>query len=56
MTHVSWQCGERNPGSIRIAEKVGFTLEREYAGYMTVGDEELHAKVLAQWRDGQHVF
>jgi GNAT superfamily N-acetyltransferase len=53
---ASWQCGERNPGSWRIAEKVGFSLQREYTGYMAVGDEKIHAEVLGQWREGRMVF
>lgn len=43
LTEVSWQCAAGNTASIRIAEKVGFRLRREYPMLAFVTDEEKHA-------------
>jgi len=44
---VGWHCNEHNLGSIRTAEKVGFTLERKYRALVYLSDREKHAELLA---------
>jgi RimJ/RimL family protein N-acetyltransferase len=44
---VGWHCNEHNLGSIRTAEKVGFTLERTYQALVYLSDPGNHAKLLA---------
>jgi RimJ/RimL family protein N-acetyltransferase len=39
---VGWHCDEQNAGSIGTAERIGFTLERQYASYVYLGDAGSH--------------
>jgi tetratricopeptide (TPR) repeat protein len=56
LTSVGWHCWESNLGSIGVAEKVGFELERSYVSYVRMFDEAYHlAEVgLACFVAGQH--
>jgi RimJ/RimL family protein N-acetyltransferase len=53
---VGWHCWEGNVGSIGVAEKVGFELERRYVAHVRMSDEAYHLAVagLACFRDGQY--
>jgi RimJ/RimL family protein N-acetyltransferase len=55
MTRADWHCDPRNPGSVRVAEKVGFALEREYTCWLAVGDEKIHEEQWERWRQGKLV-
>jgi len=55
MTRADWHCDPRNPGSVRVAEKVGFTLDREYLAWLAVGDERIHEEERAKWERGKPV-
>jgi len=39
---VGWHCWEGNAGSIGLAEKVGFELERQYVAYVRMFEEAAH--------------
>lgn len=41
-TEVGWHCWEGNAGSIGVAEKVGFEMERHYVAYTRMFDEATH--------------
>jgi len=41
-TSVGWHCDEHNLGSIGVAEKVGFELERKYTQYFCMYNEANH--------------
>ncbi len=45
---VGWHCDEYNLGSIRVAEKVGFKLERKYIQYYACANEAHHLEETAQ--------
>jgi RimJ/RimL family protein N-acetyltransferase len=45
---VGWHCDEYNLGSIGIAEKVGFMLERRYVQYYACANEAHHLEETAQ--------
>jgi len=45
---VGWHCDEYNLGSIGVAEKVGFTLERKYIQYYACSNEAHHLEETAQ--------
>jgi len=45
---VGWHCDEYNPGSIGVAEKVGFKLERKYIQYYACANEAHHLEETAQ--------
>jgi RimJ/RimL family protein N-acetyltransferase len=45
---VGWHCGEYNLGSICVAEKVGFQLERKYIQYYACANEAHHLEETAQ--------
>ena len=45
---VGWHCDEYNVGSIGVAEKVGFKLERKYIQYYACANEAHHLKETAQ--------
>jgi len=53
---VGWHCWEGNAGSIGVAEKVGFELERKYVAHVRMFDEAYHLAVagLACFEDGQY--
>lgn len=42
LTTIGWHCHETNLGSRGVAEKVGFTKEREYMSYKCLADQEEH--------------
>jgi RimJ/RimL family protein N-acetyltransferase len=46
--YVGWHCGEYNLGSIGVAEKVGFKLERKYIQYYACANEAHHVEETAQ--------
>ncbi|MCK4634183.1 GNAT family N-acetyltransferase, partial [Candidatus Bathyarchaeota archaeon] len=46
--YVGWHCGEDNLGSIGVAEKVGFKLERKYIQYYACSNEAHHLEETAQ--------
>ena len=46
--YVGWHCGEYNLGSIGVAEKVGFKLERKYVQYYACANEVHHLEETAQ--------
>jgi len=54
-TRAEWNCDPRNPGSVRVAEKLGFRLEREYTCWLAVGDEKIHEEQWERWRQGKQV-
>ncbi|MDH5447744.1 MAG: GNAT family N-acetyltransferase [Candidatus Bathyarchaeota archaeon] len=45
---VGWHCDEYNLGSIGVAEKVGFKLERKYIQYYACANEAHHLEETAQ--------
>lgn len=45
---VGWHCDEYNLGSIGVAEKVGFKLERKYVQYYACANEAHHLEETAQ--------
>jgi tetratricopeptide (TPR) repeat protein len=45
---VGWHCDEYNLGSIGVAEKVGFKLERKYVQYYACASEAHHLEETAQ--------
>ena len=45
---VGWHCDEYNIGSIGVAEKVGFKLERKYIQYYACSNEAHHLEETAQ--------
>ena len=45
---VGWHCDEYNLGSIGVAEKVGFKLERKYTQYYACANEAHHLEETAQ--------
>ncbi|UCB61316.1 MAG: GNAT family N-acetyltransferase [Candidatus Bathyarchaeota archaeon] len=45
---VGWHCDEYNVGSIGVAEKVGFELERKYIQYYACANEAHHLEETAQ--------
>jgi RimJ/RimL family protein N-acetyltransferase len=45
---VGWHCDEYNLGSIGVAEKVGFKLERKYIQYYACSNEAHHLEETAQ--------
>jgi len=45
---VGWHCDEYNIGSIGVAERVGFELERKYIQYYACGNEAHHLEETAQ--------
>jgi RimJ/RimL family protein N-acetyltransferase len=45
---VGWHCDEYNLGSIGVAEKVGFKLERKYVQYYACANEAHHLEEVAQ--------
>ncbi len=46
--YVGWHCDEYNLGSIGVAEKVGFRLERKYTQYYACANEAHHIEETAQ--------
>jgi GNAT superfamily N-acetyltransferase len=48
-TQVGWHCDEYNLGSIGVAEKVGFKLERKYIQYYACANEAHHLGETAQF-------
>jgi RimJ/RimL family protein N-acetyltransferase len=46
--HVGWHCNEYNFGSIGVAEKVGFKLERKYIQYYACANGAHHLEEIAQ--------
>jgi RimJ/RimL family protein N-acetyltransferase len=48
-TQVGWHCDEYNQGSIGVAEKVGFKLERKYIQYYACANEAHHLGETAQF-------
>jgi tetratricopeptide (TPR) repeat protein len=46
--YVGWHCDEYNVGSIGVAEKVGFELERKYIQYYACASEAHHLGETAQ--------
>ncbi len=46
--YVGWHCGEYNLGSIGVAEKVGFKLERKYVQYYACSNAAHHLEETAQ--------
>ncbi len=48
-TQVGWHCDEYNLGSIGVAEKVGFKLERKYVQYYACANEAHHLGETAQF-------
>ena len=46
--YVGWHCDESNLGSIGVAEKVGFTLERKYMQYYACANATHHLEETAQ--------
>jgi RimJ/RimL family protein N-acetyltransferase len=46
--YVGWHCDEYNLGSIRVAEKVGFKLERKYIQYYACSNAAHHLEEIAQ--------
>jgi RimJ/RimL family protein N-acetyltransferase len=48
-TQVGWHCDEYNQGSIGVAEKVGFKLERKYIQYYACANEAHHLAETAQF-------
>ena len=46
--YVGWHCGEYNLGSIGVAEKVGFKLERKYIQYYACSNAAHHLEEMAQ--------
>ena len=46
--YVGWHCDEYNLGSIEVAEKVGFKLERKYIQYYACSNEAHHLEETAQ--------
>jgi len=48
-TQVGWHCDEYNVGSIGVAEKVGFKLERKYVQYYACANEAHHLGETAQF-------
>ena len=44
---VGWHCDEYNLGSIGVAEKVGFKLERKYVQYYACANEAHHLEEMA---------
>lgn len=48
-TKVGWHCDEYNQGSIGVAEKVGFRLERKYIQYYACANEAHHLGETAQF-------
>jgi RimJ/RimL family protein N-acetyltransferase len=46
--YVGWHCGEYNLGSIGVAEKVGFKLERKYIQYYACSNAVHHLEETAQ--------
>jgi RimJ/RimL family protein N-acetyltransferase len=48
-TQVGWHCEEYNAGSIGVAEKTGFKLERKYVQYYACADEAHHLEETAQF-------
>jgi RimJ/RimL family protein N-acetyltransferase len=53
---VGWHCWEGNAGSIGVAEKVGFEMERQYVAYARMFDDATHlAEVgLAHFVSGEY--
>jgi RimJ/RimL family protein N-acetyltransferase len=47
-SQVGWHCDEYNVGSIGVAEKVGFNLERKYVQYYACANEAHHLEETAQ--------
>jgi RimJ/RimL family protein N-acetyltransferase len=47
-TQVGWHCDEYNLGSIGVAERVGFKLERKYVQYYACANEAHHLEETAQ--------
>ncbi|UCD96473.1 MAG: GNAT family N-acetyltransferase [Candidatus Bathyarchaeota archaeon] len=45
---VGWHCDENNTGSIGVAEKVGFALERKYVHYYACANAAHHLEEAAQ--------
>lgn len=48
-TQVGWHCDEYNVGSIGVAEKAGFKLERKYIQYYACANEVHHLEETAQF-------
>jgi RimJ/RimL family protein N-acetyltransferase len=48
-SQVGWHCDEYNQGSIGVAEKVGFKLERKYVQYYACASEAHHLGETAQF-------
>ncbi|MGB9135198.1 MAG: GNAT family N-acetyltransferase, partial [Candidatus Bathyarchaeia archaeon] len=48
LRYVGWHCDEYNLGSIGVAEKVGFKLERKYIQYYACSNEAHHLEETAQ--------
>ena len=48
LRQVGWHCDEYNLGSIGVAEKVGFKLERKYIQYYACSNEVHHLEETAQ--------
>jgi RimJ/RimL family protein N-acetyltransferase len=48
LSQVGWHCDEYNLGSIGVAEKVGFKLERKYIQYYACANEAHHLEETAQ--------
>jgi len=48
LNQVGWHCDEYNLGSIGVAEKVGFKLERKYIQYYACSNEAHHLEETAQ--------
>jgi RimJ/RimL family protein N-acetyltransferase len=48
LRYVGWHCDEYNMGSIGVAEKVGFKLERKYIQYYACSNEAHHLEETAQ--------
>lgn len=48
LRQVGWHCDEYNLGSIGVAEKVGFNLERKYIQYYACSNEVHHLEETAQ--------
>ena len=46
--YVGWHCGEYNIGSIGVAERVGFKLERKYIQYYACSNDAHHLEETAQ--------
>lgn len=52
---AEWNCDPRNPASVRVAERLGFTHRREYTCWLAVGDEKIHEEQWVRWREGKLV-